>query len=87
MKGWLISASPEAWPGDSTEWSASFWEFCTPYSNERFGDDWYLSPEQSLPRHAENTVIPPQTIIYSRKDHNNSVKLLFGTSLYDLRQQ
>jgi hypothetical protein len=27
MKGWLISASPSARPGDSTPWHASFWEF------------------------------------------------------------
>jgi len=87
MKGWLISASPEARPGDSTAWFASFWEFCALYCNERFGEDWHLSPEQSLLLQAENTVIPPQTIIYSRKGHNNNVKLLFGTSLYDLKQQ
>jgi fido (protein-threonine AMPylation protein) len=37
--------------------------------------------------HAENTVIPSQAIIYSLKGHNNTVKLLFATSLYDLRQQ
>jgi len=87
MKGWLISASPEARPGDSTAWFASFWEFCALYCNERFGDGWHLSPEQSLLLQAENTVVPPQAIIYSRKGHNNTVKLPFGTSLYDLKEQ
>jgi hypothetical protein len=48
MKGWLISASPGVRPGDSTQWFASFWEFCARYCNERFGKDWHLSPEQSL---------------------------------------
>ncbi len=86
MKGWLISSSPSARQGDSTPWYASFWEFCARYANDRFGDDWHLSPEQSLLLHAENTVIPTQVVIYSPKGTNNTVKLLFGTSLYDLKQ-
>ena len=86
LKGWLMSSSPSAHPGDSTAWFASFWEFCAAYCNERFGADWYLSPEQSLLLHAENTVVPTQTTIYSRKGHNNSVTLPFHTALYDLKQ-
>lgn len=86
MKGWLISASPGAQSGDSTPWFASFWEFCARYSNQRFGEQWHLSPEQSLLLHAENTIIPPQAIIYSPKGHNNTIDLLFRTSLYDLKE-
>lgn len=87
MKGWLIASSPDVAPGDTTPWFASFWEFCTAYCTARFGADWHLSPEQSLLLHAENTVIPPQLIIYTPKGTNNSVGLPFGTSLYDLRQR
>jgi len=61
IRGWLISTSPGARNGDSTPWYASFWEFCARYSNERFGDDWHLSPEQSLLLHAEKTVIPSRS--------------------------
>lgn len=86
MKGWLISSSPSAREGDSTPWYASFWEFCALYCNDRFGDEWHLSPEQSLLLHAENTVIPVQVIVYSARGANNIVRLLFGTSLYDLKQ-
>jgi fido (protein-threonine AMPylation protein) len=86
MKGWLISSHPSARQDDSTPWYASFWEFCARYSNDRFGDGWHLSPEQSLLLHAENTVIPTQVIIYSPKGANNILKLLFDTSLYDLKQ-
>jgi len=86
MKGWLISASPGAQPGDSTPWFASFWEFCARYCNERFGQEWHLSPEQSLLLHAENTIIPSQAIIYSPRGHNNTIELLFHTSLYDLKE-
>ena len=85
MKGWLISASPSARAGDSTPWYASFWEFCGMYCSERFGSDWHLSPEQSLFIHAENTVIPTQLVVYSPKGANNTVKLLFGSSIYDLK--
>ena len=86
IRGWLISTSPGARNGDSTPWYASFWEFCARYSNERFGDDWHLSPEQSLLLHAEKTVIPSQVIIHSPKGSNHKIALLLGTSLYDLKQ-
>lgn len=86
LKGWLISSSPGAAPGESTPWFASFWEFCARYCETRFGAEWLLSPEQSLLLHAESTVIPPQVIIHSPKGSNNTIELLFGTSLYDLKQ-
>jgi fido (protein-threonine AMPylation protein) len=67
-------------------WFASFWEFCARYCEERFSKDWHLSPEQSLLISGENTVIPPQVVIYSPKGTNNTTTLLFGTSLYDLKE-
>mgnify|MGYP005811398465 CR=1 FL=1 len=86
MKGWLIPSSPRARAGDSTPWYASFWEFCSRYCNDRFRDEWHLSPEQSLLLHAENTVIPSQVVVYSPKGTNHTTELLFGTSMYDLKQ-
>jgi fido (protein-threonine AMPylation protein) len=86
LKGWLISSSPNAAAGDSTPWFASFWEFCARYCNERFGNEWHLSPDQSLLLHAEETVIPAQVVVYSPKGTNNNIDLIFGTSLYDLKQ-
>jgi hypothetical protein len=87
IKGWLISTSPGAAPGDTTPWFASFWEFCARYCEYRFGLDWHFSPEQSLLLHSEDTVIPTQVIIYSPQGTNNTNKLLFGTSLYDLKSK
>ena len=87
IRGWLISSSPGTEPGDTTPWHASFWEFCAAYCEDRFGDEWHLSPEQSLLLQAENTVIPQQVVIYAPKGTNNTVELLFGTSLYDLKQK
>ena len=86
-KGWLISTSPGTQKGDSTPWFASFWEFCARYCTDRFGESWHLSPEQSLLLHAENTIIPAQVVVYSPKGANNTIKLLFGTSVYDLKQR
>jgi hypothetical protein len=87
IKGWLISTSPDTKPTDTTPWYASFWQFCALYCAERFGKDWHLSPEQSLLLHAENNVIPAQVVIYSPGGTNNTLDLLFGTSLYDLKQK
>jgi len=85
MKGWLISSSPDTQEGESTPWHASFWEFCARYCDERFGELWHLSPEQSLFLHGERTVIPDQLVVHSPKATNNDVQLLFGTTLYDLK--
>ena len=85
MRGWLISSSPSARDGDSTPWYASFWEFCVRYCNDRFGEEWHLSPEQSLLLHGEKTVIPAQVVVNSPRGTNNTINLLFGTSLYDLK--
>jgi hypothetical protein len=99
MKGWLISSSPDAVSkmgashrdaapsDDTTPFYASFWEFCARYCTERFGDQWHLSPEQSLLLHAENTIIPQQVILCAPQGANNKVELLFGSSLYDLQQK
>jgi hypothetical protein len=87
MKGWLMSASPTALPGDTTPWFASFWEFCRRYCEARFGAEWHLSPEQSLLMHAANTTIPKQVIIHSPHANNNRIDLLFGTSFFALQEK
>ncbi len=87
IKGWLIASGPETDPGDTTQWYASFWEFCASYCAARFGEAWHLSPEQSLLLHAENTVIPRQVVIHAPKGGNNTIRLPFGMSLFDLGRQ
>src|SRR5437762_6157279 len=84
MKGWLISSSPDAQAGESTPWHASFWEFCARYCDERFGEQWHLSPEQSLFFHGERPVIPAQLVVHSRKATDNDIQLLFGRTLFAL---
>jgi hypothetical protein len=86
IKGWLLSASPTALPGDTTPWFASLWEFCRRYCETRFGAKWHLSPQQSLLLHAANTTIPKQVIIHSPRANNNRIDLLHGTSFFALKE-
>lgn len=85
IKGWLMSSSPTSQEGDSTPWYASFWEFCSRYAASRFGQNWHLSPEQSLLLHAQAGTIPAQALIYTPKGTGNSLSLPFQSSLYDLK--
>ena len=87
MKGWLISTSPDAAPGDTTPWFTAFWEFCSRYCAARFEDEWHLSPRHSLDLHAEKSTIPSQVIVHSPRASNNLIHLPFGTSLFGLKQK
>lgn len=85
MKGWYIPSSPGQKEGETTAWYASFWDFCASYLNERFGDDWCLSPEQSISLYGGNKTVPPQLIIRALKGNNKPTNLLHGTSIFDMR--
>lgn len=85
MKGWYIPARPETGAGDSTAWYASYWGFCGAYLNERFGEDWSLSPELSIALQTGNRTVPRQLLVRSPKGGNKPAALPFGTSLFDVR--
>jgi hypothetical protein len=85
MKGWYIPSLPDETRGESTAWYACFWSFCASYFNERFGEDWCLSPEQSLTLYAGQRSVPKQLLIRATKANNNLVQLLHGTSILDIQ--
>jgi len=85
MKGWYTPSRPDEPAGDSTGWYASFWSFCTEYLNDRFGDEWCLSAEQSLSIHIGDWTVPKQLLVRSPKGGNKPTRLLFETSLFDVR--
>ncbi len=85
MKGWYIPASPEESPGESTAWYASFWGFCGDYLKSRFGNQWCLSPEQSLSIHSGNWNVPNQLFVRASKGGNKPIFLLHETSIMDVR--
>lgn len=85
MKGWYVPARPDEAPGDSTAWYASFWDFCSSYLSARFGDEWCLSPEQSLALQGGNRTVPAQLVVRTPRGGNKPTALPHGTSLFDVR--
>lgn len=85
MKGWYIPTSPDEVPGESTAWYTSFWAFCADYLNERFGQAWCLSPEQSLTLWTGDWTVPKQVLVRSPKGGNKPLALPYETSIFDVR--
>lgn len=85
MKGWYVPCRPDDREGDTTTWFSSFWDFCAQYCHDRFGDQWCLSPEQSISIHVGNRTVPKQLIVRSGKGGNKPIELLHGTSIFDFR--
>ncbi len=85
LKGWYIASRPDETAGESTAWYTSFWGFCAQYLNSRFGDDWSLSPEQSLMLHAGNRTIPQQLIVRAPSGRNRATEFPHNTSVYEIR--
>ena len=85
MKGWYTPAHPERAEGESTNWYASFWSFCSAYLFERFGDQWCLGAEQSLALHTGNWTVPRQLLVRAPKGNNKPTGLPHGTAIFDVR--
>ncbi len=85
IKGWYIPVRSDEKQGDSTAWYASFWNFCASYLRTRLGEEWCLSPEQSLLIHAENWTVPRQLLVRSPKASNKCMELPHQTSLFQVR--
>jgi len=85
IKGWYVPTRPDETVGESTAWYAAFWPFCAAYLQHLKGNDWCLSPEQSLSIHAENWTVPRQLLVRAIKARNNITALPYNTSLLDIR--
>lgn len=85
IKGWYIPSRPDGATGESTAWYASFWKFCADYLENLKGEDWCLSPEQSLSLHVGNWTVPNQLLVRASKARNNITALPHDTSLLDIR--
>jgi len=85
MKGWYIPVHPDETKGESTAWFICFWSFCAAYLKERFGDEWCLSPEQSISIQVGNKTVPKQLVVRSPKARNQVTQLMFGTSILEVR--
>ncbi|MBK7427975.1 MAG: Fic family protein [Saprospiraceae bacterium] len=85
VRGWYISSPPDERQGDSTSWYTSFWGFCSRHLEDRYGEDYCISAEQSLVIHAGNHSVPHQLIIRAPKGNNMPTNLLFNTSLFVMK--
>jgi hypothetical protein len=81
-RGWYIATPVHEQPGDSTSWYASYWQFCAAYLQDRYADDYFISPDQSVLIHTGNYTVPQQLIIRTGKQANHSTPLPFNTSLW-----
>lgn len=86
-KGWYIAADPAEKPGTTTSWYMSYWDFCGRYLDDKFGDDWCLSADQSLLLHTGNRTVPSQLLVRSPLANNNRVGLPHGTSLFGFKSE
>lgn len=86
MRGWYIPSGPEdAGNGETTAWYAAYWDFCAAYLQDRFGDEWSLSPEQSVLLHAGNRSVPRQLMVRAPRARNRITALLHGTDILEVR--
>ncbi|MDA1231485.1 MAG: Fic family protein, partial [Planctomycetota bacterium] len=85
IKGWYFATNPIDSTGESTSWYSSYWNFCSDYFNARFGDQWCLSPEQSMAIHVGNRTVPTQLQVRALRGSNKPTTMLHGTSVFDVR--
>ncbi len=70
--------------GTTVSWYSSFWTFVAAYCNERFGDEWCLTPEESILVISGATVVPKQVLVRVRRGSNTVQQLLHGTSIFNI---
>jgi hypothetical protein len=85
VKGWYIATNPNENAGESTSWYTSYWKFCSRYLNNKYGEDYCISAEQSILLHSGNNSVPSQLIIRAPKAPNKSISLLHNTSLFEMK--
>jgi hypothetical protein len=85
LNGWYIVTPHDLNQGDSSSWYTSYWKFCAEYLEDRFGDKYCISAEQSLMLHAGNDSIPNQMVIRAEKGTNDATNFPFSTSLFVMR--
>lgn len=85
IKGWYIISNPNVKIGDTNIWYASYRQFISKYSNDRYKQDWCLSAEQSIFIYSGSTIVPKQIIIKSTKGNNTVVHLPNSSSILSLK--
>jgi len=81
IHGWYVLCPAYVDTGESTLWHVNFWEFVRQYLEERFNDQYCLSPEASMDLWLGKNYIPSQVVVIARKGGTQSLKLPHNTSL------
>ncbi len=84
-KGWYIGADPAEKDGDTTSWYSAYWDFCAKFLQQKYGDNWCLSADQSLLIHAGNRTVSMQLMVRSPQANNKPTNLSYQTSLFNLK--
>ncbi|MFC3559791.1 Fic family protein [Pedobacter jamesrossensis] len=86
-RGWYITADPARGPGETTSWYSSYWDFCIKFLNNKYGNEWCLSADQSLKILAGNWSVPSQLFIRSPHGNNHPTPLPHSTSMFNLQAE
>lgn len=88
IRGWLaINGKPGANTRIRENWSTIYWEFVSAYLNDRFGEEWSLSPEHSIRVHTGNLSLPEYLVVRSPHGDNASLKLPQSMSIFVYRAE
>jgi len=82
LKGWYLPRHPADLLGGTAAWFTGMRNFISGYCDERFGNDWHLSPEQSLQLLSGERALPLQLQIWTKGGNNQLVPLPHGCSLF-----
>ena len=82
IRGWYIPSTP-AYAGTTVTWYASFWGFVAAYCRSRFGEDWVLTPEESLSVWGGVNIISEQVVVQAKHGSNSVQRLKHGTSIFN----
>ena len=86
LRGWYIIDNPENNSNTTVAWFSNYWKFISIYERYTNGEQWCLSPEQTIDLCAGNTTIPNQITVYVTKGGNRVINLLHGTSIFEIRK-
>ena len=87
IKGWyLFDADLSAQEtGKSALWFESLWSFMSQYLSNRFGDNYWLSPDASLDIHTDSNMLPKQIVVFVKDGTEDIIKLPLAMSIMATR--